>query len=150
MLTLLAAVSIALPMNARVRFHVPTLARITALAEDKLAARQQKAKAQPKGTVEVTFPQKGNKVIQAKQGEPLGKVVSRAGLRVKFDCKVRRHVRSTPRARMAHAPALAARAEWAVRNLPGAAQRPRGRENLPGRDGTRRARCRLRRELLAQ
>jgi len=53
----------------------------------KLAERQNKAATQPKGTVEVTFPQKGNKVVLAKQGEPLGKVISRAGLRVKFDCK---------------------------------------------------------------
>lgn len=42
----------------------------------------------PKGQVEVTFPQKGNKVVMAQQGEPIGKVVSRAGMRVKFDCKV--------------------------------------------------------------
>jgi len=55
--------------------------------QGKLAERQAKAKAIPKGSVEVTFPQKGNKVVIAKQGEPLGKVVSRAGLRVKFDCK---------------------------------------------------------------
>ena len=37
--------------------------------------------------MEVTFPQKGNKQVIAKQGEPIGKVVQRAGLRVKFDCK---------------------------------------------------------------
>merc|ERR1719478_955880 len=55
--------------------------------QGKLAARQQKAKELPKGSVEVTFPQKGNKVVQAKQGEPLGKVVGRSGLRIKFDCK---------------------------------------------------------------
>jgi len=55
--------------------------------QDKLAARQAKAKEQPKGTVEITFPQKGNKKVTAKQGEPLGKVVARGGLRVKFDCK---------------------------------------------------------------
>ena len=29
----------------------------------------------------------GNKKIMAKQGEPLGKVISRGGLRIKFDCK---------------------------------------------------------------
>lgn len=52
-----------------------------------VAERQAKAKAIPKGSVEVTFPQKGNKVVIAKQGEALGKVVSRGGLRVKFDCK---------------------------------------------------------------
>ena len=57
--------------------------------QGKLAARQQKAKEIPKGSVEVTFPQKGNKMVVAKQGEPLGKVIQRAGLRVKFDCKVR-------------------------------------------------------------
>lgn len=56
--------------------------------QERLAGRQAKAKEQPKGTVECTFPQKGNKVVNAKQGEPLGKVISRAGLRVKFDCKV--------------------------------------------------------------
>jgi len=55
--------------------------------QGKLAERQAKAKAIPKGSVEVTFPQKGNKVVIAKQGEALGKVVSRGGLRVKFDCK---------------------------------------------------------------
>jgi len=55
--------------------------------QDKLAARQQKNAAQPKGSVEITFPQKGGKTIQAKQGEPLSKVISRGGLRVKFDCK---------------------------------------------------------------
>ena len=55
--------------------------------QDKLAARQAKNAVQPKGTVEVTFPQKGNKVVKAQQGEPLGKVISRGGMRVKFDCK---------------------------------------------------------------
>merc|ERR1719326_2189525 len=53
--------------------------------QEKLATRQ--AAAPPKGQVEVTFPQKGNKKVIAKQGEPLGKVVQRGGLRVKFDCK---------------------------------------------------------------
>ena len=42
--------------------------------QDKLAARQAKAKELPKGSVEVTVPQKGNKVVVAKQGEPIGKV----------------------------------------------------------------------------
>ena len=70
-------------------------------------ARQAGAASQAKGQVECSFPQKGNKKVMAKQGEPLSKVVSRGGLRVKFDCKVRRHARSTPRARVAHAPALA-------------------------------------------
>ena len=55
--------------------------------QGKLAARQAKAKELPKGSVEVTFPQKGNKKVIAKQGEPLGKVVARGGLKVKFDCK---------------------------------------------------------------
>ena len=55
--------------------------------QGKLAARQAKAKEIPKGSVEVTFPQKGNKMVVAKQGEPLSKVVQRGGLRVKFDCK---------------------------------------------------------------
>lgn len=53
----------------------------------KLADRRALAAKQPKGQVEVTFPQKGNKVVLAKQGEPIGAVVKRAGLRVKFDCK---------------------------------------------------------------
>jgi hypothetical protein len=57
-----------------------------AARQDKLAARRASAPAQ-KGQVEVTFPQKGNKKIMAKQGEPLGKVISRGGLRIKFDCK---------------------------------------------------------------
>jgi len=55
--------------------------------QEKLQARQQKAASAPKGQVEVTFPQKGNKVVLAKQGEPLGAVVKRAGMKVKFDCK---------------------------------------------------------------
>ena len=59
--------------------------------QGKLAARQAKGAELPKGSVEVTFPQKGNKMVIAKQGEPLGKVVQRAGLRVKFDCKVTRN-----------------------------------------------------------
>ena len=41
----------------------------------------------PKGQVEVTFPQKGNKVVTAMQGDPIGKVCQKAGVRVKFDCK---------------------------------------------------------------
>ena len=56
--------------------------------QERLAGRQAQGKEQPKGAVECTFPQKGNKVVMAKQGEPLGKVISRAGLKVKFDCKV--------------------------------------------------------------
>jgi ferredoxin len=64
--------------------------------QGKLAARQQKAATQPKGAVECTFPQKGNKVVAAKQGEPLAKVVQRAGLRVKFDCKVRLRLTQWP------------------------------------------------------
>jgi len=55
--------------------------------QDKLAARRATNSVQPKGSVEITFPQKGGKTIQAKQGEPLAKVISRGGLRVKFDCK---------------------------------------------------------------
>ena len=53
--------------------------------QDRLASR--KAAAPPKGQVTVTFPQKGGKTVTCKQGEPLGKVISRAGVRVKFDCK---------------------------------------------------------------
>mmetsp|Transcript_45342 Transcript_45342/g.98674 ORF Transcript_45342/g.98674 Transcript_45342/m.98674 type:complete len:153 (-) Transcript_45342:417-875(-) len=53
----------------------------------KLAERQAQAASQPKGTVEVTFPQKGDKMVLAKQGEPIGNVIKRAGMRVKFDCK---------------------------------------------------------------
>lgn len=55
--------------------------------QEKLAQRRAAGATQPKGQVEVTFPQKGNKVVKAQQGEPLGKVISRGGLRVKFDCK---------------------------------------------------------------
>jgi len=53
--------------------------------QEKLASR--KAAAPPKGEVQVTFPQKNNKVVKAKQGEPVGAVCKRAGVRVKFDCK---------------------------------------------------------------
>lgn len=56
--------------------------------QERLAGRQAQGAAQEKGAVECTFPQKGNKVVMAKQGEPLGKVIGRAGLKVKFDCKV--------------------------------------------------------------
>ena len=55
--------------------------------QEKLQARQAKAASAPKGQVEVTFPQKGNKVVLAKQGEAIGKVAQRAGIRIKFDCK---------------------------------------------------------------
>lgn len=55
--------------------------------QQKLQDRRDKATSQPKGTVEVTFPQKGNKVVMAKQGEDIAAVARRAGLRVKFDCK---------------------------------------------------------------
>ena len=57
--------------------------------QGKLDARRAKGAELPKGSVEVTFPQKGNKVVVAKQGQPIGQVISKAGLRVKFDCKVR-------------------------------------------------------------
>jgi ferredoxin len=55
--------------------------------QDKLAARQEKAKELPAGSVECTFPQKGDKVVIAKQGDNIAQVCSKAGLRVKFDCK---------------------------------------------------------------
>jgi len=55
--------------------------------QDKLDARRKKGAELPPGSVECTFPQKGNKVIIAKQGQPLGQVCQKAGLRVKFDCK---------------------------------------------------------------
>ena len=35
----------------------------------------------------MTFPQKGNKVVYAQQGDNIGKVAAKAGLRIKFDCK---------------------------------------------------------------
>ena len=57
--------------------------------------------------VEVTFPQKGNKKVVCQQGDPLGKVCSKAGVRLQ---------------------------ERAVRHLPGAAERALRRQNLPGRD----------------
>ena len=43
--------------------------------------------ATPKGQVEVTFPQKGGKVVKAMQGDALGAVCKKAGVRIKFDCK---------------------------------------------------------------
>ena len=55
--------------------------------QDRLAQRGAAAAAAPKGQVEVTFPQKGNKVVKAMQGDALGKVCQKAGVRVKFDCK---------------------------------------------------------------
>ena len=55
--------------------------------QDRLAQRGAAAASQPKGQVEVTFPQKGNKVVKAMQGDPIGKVCQKAGVRVKFDCK---------------------------------------------------------------
>jgi hypothetical protein len=58
--------------------------------QDKLAARRATGAAAPKGQVEVTFPQKGNKVVTAMQGDPIGKVCQKAGMRVKFDCKTGR------------------------------------------------------------
>ena len=116
--------------------------------QDKLAARQAKAATQPKGAVECTFPQKGNKVVQAKQGEPIGAVVKRAGLRVKFDCKVGSTLpapthpfalaspSSSALTRHALAPpsVILRRAEWPLRDLPGAPQRAGCRQDLPGRD----------------
>lgn len=55
-----------------------------------LSPLQELAAATPKGQVNVTFPQKGNKAVTAMQGEPIGKVIQRSGLKVKFDCKVPR------------------------------------------------------------
>ena len=55
--------------------------------QEKLGARRAAGAAAPKGQVEVTFPQKGNKVVKAMQGDPIGKVCQKAGVRVKFDCK---------------------------------------------------------------
>merc|ERR1719171_2661353 len=55
--------------------------------QSKLADRQAKAASTPKGQVEVTFPQKGNKVVKAMQGDALGAVCKKAGVRVQFDCK---------------------------------------------------------------
>jgi len=55
--------------------------------QEKLKARQNKAAQAPKGQVSVSFPQKGGKTVTAKQGEDLAKVINRAGLRVKFDCR---------------------------------------------------------------
>merc|ERR1712194_196197 len=45
------------------------------------------AASQPKGQVEVTFPQKGGKVVKAMQGDAIGKVCQKAGVKIKFDCK---------------------------------------------------------------
>mgnify|MGYP001184491737 FL=1 len=55
--------------------------------QDRLAQRGAAAASQPKGQVEVTFPQKGNKVVKAMQGDAIGKVCQKAGIKVKFDCK---------------------------------------------------------------
>eukprot|EP00322_Chrysochromulina_rotalis_P025853 CAMPEP_0115860060 /NCGR_PEP_ID=MMETSP0287-20121206/16932_1 /TAXON_ID=412157 /ORGANISM="Chrysochromulina rotalis, Strain UIO044" /LENGTH=163 /DNA_ID=CAMNT_0003314371 /DNA_START=26 /DNA_END=517 /DNA_ORIENTATION=+ len=55
--------------------------------QQKLDQRRAKGAELPKGSVECTFPQKGNKVVIAKQGQPIGQVVQKAGMRVKFDCK---------------------------------------------------------------
>lgn len=58
--------------------------------QEKLGARRAAGAAAPKGQVEITFPQKGNKVVKAMQGDPLGKVCQKAGVKVKFDCKTGR------------------------------------------------------------
>ena len=55
--------------------------------QERLKQRKAAAAAAPKGQVTVSFPQKGGKQVTAQQGEALGKVISRAGVRVKFDCK---------------------------------------------------------------
>merc|ERR1719453_2772974 len=47
--------------------------------QGKLDARRAKGAELPKGSVEVTFPQKGNKVVIAKQGQPIGQVISKTG-----------------------------------------------------------------------
>ena len=47
--------------------------------QDRLAQRQAGANAAPKGQVEVTFPQKGGKVVKAMQGDAIGKVCQKAG-----------------------------------------------------------------------
>ena len=96
--------------------------------QERLAGRQQTAKEQPKGTVECTFPQKGNKVVMAKQGEPLGKVVSRSGLRVKFDCKVcifleHKDVPTTSLAAHTASARPCVHTERAMRNVPGPPER---------------------------
>jgi hypothetical protein len=55
--------------------------------QEKLKARQSKAAEAPAGQVTITFPQKNNKQVFAKQGDNLGTVCNKAGMRVKFDCK---------------------------------------------------------------
>ena len=115
------------------------------------------ANSAPKGQVEVTFPQKGNKVVIAKQGEPIGKVVQRAGMRVKFDCKVcprparpwsSPNLERVPCARRALVlegrgalptrevtvdPAYV-RTEWPLWHVPGPSEWSRGGQGLPGCD----------------
>ena len=55
--------------------------------QERLAGRKATGAATPKGQVEVTFPQKGGKVVKAMQGDALGAVCKKAGVRIKFDCK---------------------------------------------------------------
>ena len=55
--------------------------------QDRLAQRGAAAASAPKGQVEVTFPQKGGKVVKAMQGDAIGKVCQKAGVKIKFDCK---------------------------------------------------------------
>ena len=59
--------------------------------QEMLNARRQKSASTPKGQVEVTI---AGRKTTAKQGEPIAAVARRAGVKIKFDCKVRAHVPS--------------------------------------------------------
>ena len=59
--------------------------------QEMLNARRAKSAATPKGQVEVTI---AGRKTTAKQGEPIAAVARRAGVKIKFDCKVRAHVPS--------------------------------------------------------
>jgi hypothetical protein len=131
-------------VHGSVELGVREIRAIAGLLSDDTALRAQAvADSAPKGQVEVTFPQKGNKVVMAQQGEAIGKVVSRAGMRVKFDCKVGAplHVSIFGLAQ-ACAPVFGIHtqcpfpcrcAERPMRDVSSPAQRPRRRQGVPGR-----------------
>ena len=69
--------------------------------QEMLNARRAKSAATPKGQVEVTI---AGRKTTAKQGEPIAAVARRAGVKIKYDCKVRaRALAPRPHARAPHA-----------------------------------------------
>ena len=69
--------------------------------QEMLNARRQKSASTPKGQVEVTI---AGRKTTAKQGEPIAAVARRAGVKIKYDCKVRaRALAPRPHARAPHA-----------------------------------------------